>query len=302
MLAKTVAELYRGLKENERAICEQRPQNDRVERDRRPTQPRRGRCLPETRADQGEVGASHLHAGAAAPARPPWDNVPEQPMREDLPSQLESCLDSFDAAWQNPSPPQLEDFLPPETAPGRPQLLIELVCIDLEKRIKRGEPVRVESYLERFAELRTSDKALQELLLWEYDVRRRHGPSVNPEEYPQRFPELAPELALRLCPTVPPEGSSNSKGRRGRRCGARPAGIRAARPGGPGRHGRGLPRPGPGLDRDLAIKVLRPELAGDPGAERRFVKRRGSPVRCSIPASCPFTTSAGCPTAGCTSP
>src|SRR5262249_46422884 len=65
--------------------------------------------------------------------------------------------------------------------------------IDLEYRLKRGEPGRVEHYLQRFPELREGPR-LNALVRKEYELRCRQGP-VNFEEYRQRFPEQASEIA-----------------------------------------------------------------------------------------------------------
>src|SRR5262245_46637714 len=59
----------------------------------------------------------------------------------------------FEQAWHSGTPPRLEDYLPPVGIPERQALLIDLVHIDLQRRLTAGETVRVESYLERYPEL-----------------------------------------------------------------------------------------------------------------------------------------------------
>src|SRR5947199_6676036 len=98
-------------------------------------------------------------------------------MRPDMPSALEDHLDAFDAAWQQPVPPRLEDFLPPQSAPEHRDVLLGLVRIDLERRSRAREQARVEDYLRRFPELREPD-VLLELVLLERDLRRQ-GPACN---------------------------------------------------------------------------------------------------------------------------
>src|SRR5262245_38484897 len=115
-------------------------------------------------------------------------------MRSDTSSTLDDLLDAFDAAWQQPAPPRLEDFLPPQSGPQFREVLVGLVSIDLERRTKAGEPARVEDYLSRFPELRQDDSTLLELVLLERDLRQRHDPAFQTQEYPARFPELAAEL------------------------------------------------------------------------------------------------------------
>ena len=77
------------------------------------------------------------------------------------------------------------------------RVLGTLVNVDLEHRLKRGEPVRVEHYLQRFPEL-ADERLLLELLTWECELRRRQEPNLQADEYPRRFPHLAAELSRRL--------------------------------------------------------------------------------------------------------
>ena len=53
----------------------------------------------------------------------------------------------------------------------RSAVLVELVHIDLECRLKTGEPARVESYLERFPELSQD--------LWDAATGKPIGPSLQ---------------------------------------------------------------------------------------------------------------------------
>jgi serine/threonine-protein kinase len=110
-----------------------------------------------------------------------------------------------------------------------------------------------------------------ELVMHAYDVRHRHDPAVNPEEYLTRFPEFISELRLRW-QTVIPVGEGDVS--------ATPSPHvfqaldlrnyelldRIGR-GGMGEVYRGKD---PALGRDLAVKVLQPELRGDDDAQRRF--------------------------------
>jgi tRNA A-37 threonylcarbamoyl transferase component Bud32 len=189
-------------------------------------------------------------------------------MHSDMPSTKEDILDAFDAAWQQPMPPRLEGFLPPRSSPAFREILVGLACIDLERRIKAGERVRVEDYVCRYPELRQSEDVLLELVVLERDLRQRHDPNLKSEEYVARFPELASRLE-----EWPTEITSG---------GDRPADavrqyaaldlrehvlLDCVGRGGMGEVYRGRD---PALDRSLAVKVLRPELCGNAEAERRF--------------------------------
>jgi hypothetical protein len=122
-------------------------------------------------------------------------------------SVLASVLEDFARAWRNPTPPRLEDFLPAEGTPEyRRAVLRELVGNDLEQRLARGEPARLEDYLARFGELAEDADAVAELAALEFCLRRRHDPAVDPHEYLDRFPSYAEALRPRLTPQPPPTG------------------------------------------------------------------------------------------------
>ena len=153
----------------------------------------------------------------------------QQPASADW-ARREQLLQEFDRAWQRGERPDIDAYR--KGAAADSTLLAELVHIDLERRIKRGEPARIEDYLARF-----------------------------------------PELAACL-PTRPQTAGTAEVGA------AAPAGDagldlrtyelldRVGR-GGMGEVFRGTD---PALGRDLAVKVLRPELRGLPGAEGRFAQ------------------------------
>jgi WD40 repeat protein/serine/threonine protein kinase len=100
-----------------------------------------------------------------------------------------AAVDAFDAAWQhNPSrPPELAAFLPDDSDVRTP-ILIELACIDLERRLKRGLSPRVEQYLHAFPELATDAGVVWSLLVVECGHRRLE-PQAAALEYERRFPQ-----------------------------------------------------------------------------------------------------------------
>jgi predicted ATPase/predicted Ser/Thr protein kinase len=108
----------------------------------------------------------------------------------------ESAIKAFEQAWQLGDSPSIDLYLVVEGA-DRMALLAELVHVDLEFRLKRGQNVRVESYLSRYPELAADREQLLELVAAEYEFRSRHE-SVAVEEFCQRFPNLAPDLPPRL--------------------------------------------------------------------------------------------------------
>jgi hypothetical protein len=81
-------------------------------------------------------------------------------LAQDTWQRVDSIVQRFEEAWQAGQHPTLEDYLPPE-GPDRLAVLIELAHIDLERRLKAGEPVSAEEYLRRFPELAADAAALQ---------------------------------------------------------------------------------------------------------------------------------------------
>ncbi len=126
-------------------------------------------------------------------------------------SAAERVLQAFEEAWQQGHRPAPEDYLPAgEAAP--PALLAELAHLDLEYRLKAGEPARVEAYLERFPQLGQDRRLTLGLIRAEYALRRRGEPGLGAEEYARRFPpyrdELRAALAMLDSPTLLPEASA----------------------------------------------------------------------------------------------
>jgi tetratricopeptide (TPR) repeat protein/tRNA A-37 threonylcarbamoyl transferase component Bud32 len=190
-------------------------------------------------------------------------------MQSDTPSTLD-ILDAFDAAWQQPVRPRLEDFLRPPSEPGFREVLIGLVCIDLERRTKAGERARVEEYLSRFPELRQGN-ALLELVLMERELRRRHDPAFQTQGYSARFPELASQLATPIPSTHQPTSQpANAEVSARDDCALDLRDHVLLDLVGRGGMGEVYCGRDPALGRNLAVKVLRPELCGHPEAERRF--------------------------------
>ncbi len=112
----------------------------------------------------------------------------------------EAAIRRFEAAWQA-GPPQIAAFLP-GSEPQRSAARWELVLIDLEMRLKRGEAARVESYLSQFPELAADRSAMIELVRAERELRSARELALDNSEYASRFPELAAELDA---PTVGPD-------------------------------------------------------------------------------------------------
>jgi tRNA A-37 threonylcarbamoyl transferase component Bud32 len=119
-------------------------------------------------------------------------------MSSSLSENLEQILNRFEDAWNGPTPPRIEDFLLPAGSPRRLPTLIELLKIDMTRRLERGERVRLEEmYLPRFHELGDAPSPLLDLVVYEYELRR-HEPGLSCAEYLKRWPRFRDELARRL--------------------------------------------------------------------------------------------------------
>jgi WD40 repeat protein len=115
----------------------------------------------------------------------------------------EALIKRFENAWREEPRPGIDDFLP-ENEPDRTWVLFELVHIDLEFRLRHGQPARLEDYLERYPGLEENREAFLDLIVTEFGLRRVAQAGAWPEEYLLRFPQFQNELPQRLA-----EGFSN---------------------------------------------------------------------------------------------
>jgi hypothetical protein len=114
-----------------------------------------------------------------------------------LSTQVLAVVARFEDAWQRGGRPAITDYLP-AGGPERQAVLVDLVHIDLERRLKAGELVRVEAYLGLYPELADEAAVVVDLLAAEYDLRSRQQPALGVDEYVRRFPQYRVELRARL--------------------------------------------------------------------------------------------------------
>jgi serine/threonine protein kinase/formylglycine-generating enzyme required for sulfatase activity len=105
----------------------------------------------------------------------------------------EKILQRFESAWNASPRPDPDAFLPADPA-QRALVLPELLCVDLERRLKVGELARVETYIERYPALANQPDAVFALLQVEFDQRQGRQPPLTLAEYCQRFPALEERL------------------------------------------------------------------------------------------------------------
>src|SRR6516165_9655513 len=115
---------------------------------------------------------------------------------------LKDAVRRFENAWRYGSRPLIDDYLPID-GPLRCRVLIELVHIDLELRLKAGETARVEEYLTRFPVMAGDRDVMFDLIAAEHELRRRREPGLDLDEYLLRFPHYRAELPVYIArPTV----------------------------------------------------------------------------------------------------
>jgi WD40 repeat protein/serine/threonine protein kinase len=198
---------------------------------------------------------------------------------------LEEVVNRFEDAWQRGRPLIDEHLAAAGIDPHA--LLVELAHVDLEKRLKAGEPARVEDYLTRYPQLAGDRAVVLELLRAELALRRRLDAAVSVAEYTRRFPDYRDELLASATASLPNPGQGPTvclppDGRRGS-----PGGSPDETSGGPLAthsryhvlrvHARGglgeiLAAHDEALQREVALKRLQPRQARDPESRRRFLR------------------------------
>jgi hypothetical protein len=108
-------------------------------------------------------------------------NGPRASIREEI----DRCAEAFQDALNRGQWPSVEDFLP--SSPDAAMVLVELVHVELEFRLKRGERARVEEYLARYPQLAGDAAIVVDLAAAEYEFWRRRERTLNWESYAQRF-------------------------------------------------------------------------------------------------------------------
>ena len=82
--------------------------------------------------------------------------------------------------------------------PLRRPAVIEMIKIDLERRRRIGQRVRLEAYLRHLPELGSAQDPPVDLILAEYQVRRQFGVSSGLLDYARRFPRQVEDLRRRI--------------------------------------------------------------------------------------------------------
>src|SRR5262245_158215 len=154
----------------------------------------------DTKPNSGPAGLVVGQGGAEVAADPQDLGAGDPPMSPGrqadslaLARQVDALCDRCEEALRAGQAGDWWDWLPP-AGPARGRALAELARLDLEHRLRAGEPVRVEAYLARCPELRQDAEAVLALITREHQVRRLAEPELTLADYDRRFPDLTRHL------------------------------------------------------------------------------------------------------------
>ncbi|HJZ54667.1 MAG TPA: serine/threonine-protein kinase, partial [Gemmataceae bacterium] len=116
----------------------------------------------------------------------PSEPGPSEPGHEDR-------IRQFERDWIAGRCPALDDYLAWRET-GSPQLLVELVHIDLEFRLKAGEAARAADYLSRYPQLAADADLAADLITTEYELRRRGDPALSFDAVAASYPQYGEQL------------------------------------------------------------------------------------------------------------
>jgi serine/threonine protein kinase len=129
----------------------------------------------------------------------PQTNDSQTPERRQDASWVGEVVEKFETAWEQGQNPTVEDYLPHRDS-ERQAVLLSLIHVDLERRLKARQAARIENYLRRFPELSSDRSFIMDLVRSEWSQRRKFEPELTPAEYARRFPELGDEIRAQLEP------------------------------------------------------------------------------------------------------
>jgi Flp pilus assembly protein TadD/serine/threonine protein kinase len=227
-------------------------------------------------------------------------------LSDDERAELESWLVEFDLGWTpDRLPAQVREL--PAAGPLRLPALAELVKIDLERQWQHGRRVAVEDYLRDYPELARANGPPLDLIAVEMEVRARVADRPTEAELRARFPgygEAIRELlaAAGARPFDPePDGSRPPTVVQGNAPpvadgpGGLPGHYELVREIGRGGMGSVFEAYDPGLCRNVAVKVLREEYAGQSELTRRFLAEARTAGRLQHPGLVPIHAAGALP-------
>jgi tRNA A-37 threonylcarbamoyl transferase component Bud32 len=162
-----------------------------------------------------------------------------------------------------------------EAGPLKPEELLRIFQVDQDERWQLGECVPAEKYLEMWPPLAHDEDMYLDLVYGEFVLRQEHGEAVSVEAFCQRFPQIADRLREQLEfheefegvieNVLPPTEPSNEPIRQKSETVQGPAipGLKIEKKLAEGGVGMVFLVQETALNRQLALKVLRPEFVPD---------------------------------------
>ncbi len=170
-------------------------------------------------------------------------------------SNMTAVIDAYEGALRSNLDPNLEDYLPASGA-DRTSMLVELLHVDLELRLRRGQPASVQEYAKRYPDLLPRKSDMLNLLQKEIQWQNKLGNNPEIGDYILLFPSLVDGIrtifrnAGVLAPEVPGFSHLEKIGQGGMGVVYRAHQIR--------------------LNRKVALKMIRDRALGDRESFRRF--------------------------------
>jgi len=170
-------------------------------------------------------------------------------------SNMTAVIDAYEGALRSNLDPNLEDYLPASGA-DRTSMLVELLHVDLELRLRRGQTASVQEYAKRYPDLLTRKSDVLNLLQKEIQWQNQMGNNLKISDYISHFPSLVDGIrtifrnAGFLAPEVPGFSHLEKIGQGGMGVVYRAHQIR--------------------LNRKVALKMIRDRALGDRESFRRF--------------------------------
>ena len=106
---------------------------------------------------------------------------------------LERITGRFEEAWREGGRPAIDDYLPSDPE-SRAAVLIELVHAELELRLRAGESASALEYFRRFPELECDRAVAHDLVASERELHRARRSEVVHDEYRAQFQQHAREV------------------------------------------------------------------------------------------------------------
>ena len=104
-----------------------------------------------------------------------------------IPLELESLIDAYETAQAWTGAARVDEFLPQREHPHYRDILVELLCIDLEYSWRRGTKKGLDEYRSAFPEILSDLGNLKVVAFEEYRQRCQCGTPVDPQDYHSRY-------------------------------------------------------------------------------------------------------------------